>query len=186
VAPGDGAPPELVLMRIQWKSEDVDFKVGDLVQLHYDGNTVFESLAGTDQPWLEAMNEMLGRTFYVRSKPGPGLVGLPNPDAAQRAWQDVVFPESVVRAGEELAKGDIVRMLASEEAVKRSFETVNYVWHFLMRGMLGQEFPILEMTSQGIVALPSPDGSQGGRWYFPVSCVSRVGADFEAVVPRQK
>merc|ERR1712032_482973 len=102
-----------------------------------------------------------------------------------QARKDVVFPESVVRAGEELKLGDIVRMLPSEKAVQLSFATARYVWHPLMKGMLGKEFPILEMTSRGTIALPSPDGSQNGKWYFPVSCISKVASDFEAVVRRQ-
>jgi len=179
-----GVPPQLVLVSLQWKSEETTFAVGDLVQLHYDGNVISESLNGTEQPWVDHMNEMLGRTFTVRSVPKEGFVGLPNPDPSQ-ARKDVVFPESVVRAGEELNLGDIVRMLPTEKAVKLSFETAHYVWHPLMKGMLGKEFPILEMTSQGIIALPSPDGSQNGKWYFPVSCASKVASDFEAVVRRQ-
>lgn len=180
-----GAPPQLVLVRLQWKSEETTFAVGDLVQLHYDGNVVSESLGGTEQPWVDHMNDMLGRSFKVRSVPKEGFVGLPNPDPSQ-AREDVVFPESVVRAGEELKLGDIVRMLPSEKAVKLSFETARYIWHPLMEGMLGKEFPILEMTSRGIIALPSPDGSQNGKWYFPVSCATKVASDFEAVVRRQE
>merc|ERR1740121_1272451 len=180
-----GTPPQLALVRLQWKSEQTTFAVGDLVQLHYDGDVIYESLDGTEQPWLDHMNDMLGRSFAVRSVPKEGFVGLPNPDPSQ-AGKDVVFPESVVRAGEELKSGDIVRMLPSEKAVKLSFETAHYIWHPLMRGMLGREFPILEMTSRGIIALPSPDGSQNGMWYFPNSCVSSVASDFEPVVRRQQ
>ena len=37
-----------------------------------------------------------------------------------------------------------------------------------MKGMLGKRFPILDILEDGdIIALPSPDGSQYGKWYFP-------------------
>ena len=37
-----------------------------------------------------------------------------------------------------------------------------------MKGMLGKRFPILDILEDGdIIALPSPDGSQDGKWYFP-------------------
>ena len=36
-----------------------------------------------------------------------------------------------------------------------------------MKSMLGKIFPILEILDNGdIIALPSPDGSQDGKWYF--------------------
>merc|ERR1712113_1224845 len=123
---------------LQWKNEESEFAVGDLVQLHYDGNVVFESLQGTEQTWFDAMDEMLGRTFIVRSVPKPGFVGLASPDPETPA-HNVVFPKSVVRAGEELARDDIVRMLSTEQEVRLSFATANYRWDDQMRGMLGKE-----------------------------------------------
>lgn len=178
-----GPPTELTVVRLQWKSTEQSFRRGDLVQLHYDGNVVHDGLQSEGLPWTDAMNAMLGRTFAVQDSSAEGRVALPNPDPAH-AGVPVVFPASVVRDGEELARGDIVRMLTSESAVRLSFRTVGYVWHDLMRGMLGREFPILEMTSRGIIALPSPDGSQDGKWYFPVSVVSKVDAETENVIRR--
>lgn len=174
-----GPPTELTLVVQPWKTTEVVFQAGDLVQLHYDGNVVHESLRDTGYAWVDGMNSMLGRTFLVKKVPRPGFVELPFPKA------NAIFPDSVVRPGEVLAEGDIVRMHHKEEVVKVSFQTSFYVWHNLMRGMLGREFRVLQLTEPGIVALPSPDGSQNGMWYFPVSVVSRVDAeaDFEDPIP---
>ena len=35
--------------------------------------------------------------------------------------------------------------------------------------MLGKEYPILEIVDKDIIAIPSPDGSQDGKWYFSKS-----------------
>eukprot|EP00927_Polykrikos_kofoidii_P057436 TRINITY_DN51582_c0_g1_i1.p1 TRINITY_DN51582_c0_g1~~TRINITY_DN51582_c0_g1_i1.p1 ORF type:complete len:279 (-),score=36.59 TRINITY_DN51582_c0_g1_i1:225-1004(-) len=182
-----GLPPSLTLLQLGWKGEGgVRYRVGEQVQLHYDGNVVFESLAeitaeNVKQEWLDLMNDMLGRTFTVMTVPAEDVVGLPHPSGSE----DVVFfPVSVVRQGETFRRGDVVRMNPNEQAVLISFNTCGYVWHHLMRGMLGKEFPILEETRPGIIALPSPDGSQNGLWYFPVSVVSKVTGDEEEEVVR--
>mmetsp|Transcript_104324 Transcript_104324/g.183872 ORF Transcript_104324/g.183872 Transcript_104324/m.183872 type:complete len:305 (+) Transcript_104324:84-998(+) len=175
-----GPPAELSFVRLQWKMDEDKFGVGDLVQLHYDGNVVFDSLSETEEKWEDTMNDMLGRTFQVKALTAAGLCCLPSPKDRSL----VAFPNSVLRRGEVLAKDDIVRMHESEQSVQHSFASVGYIWHPLMRGMLGKEFPVLEETSTGIVALPSPDGSQNGMWYFPVSVVSKVSSGFEEVVRR--
>ena len=36
-----------------------------------------------------------------------------------------------------------------------------------MRSMLGKKWDVLEVFNNGIIGLPSPDGSQEGKWYFP-------------------
>ena len=41
--------------------------------------------------------------------------------------------------------------------------------------MLGKEFPVLEVVGNGIIALPSPDGSFSGKWYFHTSVVRPSG-----------
>jgi len=186
---GLGLPAELSFVKVQWKIDEEVFETGDLVQLHYNGNVVADSLAGTRQEWCDSMNEMLGRTFTVMEVPWPGCVSLPSPtDCVDgdifRGSSMVTFPDCVVRKGEVLALGDIVRMSSSKESVCHSFQSCGYVWHHLMKGMLGKEFTILDMTSQGIIALASPDGSQNGKWYFPVSVVSKVTGDHEEVVRR--
>ena len=67
-----------------------------------------------------------------------------------------------------MEEGDIVFLTTSEFAVKQEFAKVNYIWNDQMKGMLGKRFPILEILEDGdIIALPSPDGSQNGKWYFP-------------------
>jgi len=172
---------EFVLVLLQWKSDELDFATGDLVQLHYDGNVVYDSLQGTGQAWDDLMNEMLGRTFTVRGVPAEGFVALPSPDPS-KAHEDVIFPKAVVRSGEELKEGDIVRMNSSEQSVRLSFTTSNYAWDDLMCGMLGKEFPIVEMTNSGLIGLPPPVGV--GSWMFPVSAVTKSAAEHETIVRR--
>merc|ERR1712176_1589329 len=113
---------------------------------------------------MYSMNDMLGRTFQVRNVL-PGIVELPSPDADD-SHNSVKFPNSVIRSTQEIVrKGDVVKMLSSEDAVRISFNSCGYRWDTLMKGMLGQEYPILEETRKGIIALPSPDGSQNGKCY---------------------
>merc|ERR1712079_758885 len=118
--------------------------------------------------------------------PKPGVVALPSSDKGAGFGACVNFPFSVVRKGEVLNTGDIVRMNSSSDAVRLCFRSCGYCWDKQMDGMLGKEFPILEMTSKGIVALPSPDGSQNGKWYFPVSVVKKVSGEHEDVVRRDR
>ena len=51
-------------------------------------------------------------------------------------------------------------------------------WDDRIKGMLGKIFTILETHNFGenfyIIALPSPDGSQNGKWYFPSSVLKIV------------
>lgn len=178
-----GVPSEIALVELQWKTDEETYETQDLVQLHHDGNVVFESLEATETKWMDEMNAMLGRTFQVKAVPSPGMVSLPSPVSSQTFEESLVtFPDSVVRKGEVLQQGDVVQMNTSQTVVEHSFFRAGYVWHPLMIGMLGKEFPILEMTSKGIIALPSPDGSQNGKWYFPVSVVTKVSGEQEEVV----
>ena len=43
-----------------------------------------------------------------------------------------------------------------------------------MRLMLGEKFPIVAIFDPKTVALPSPDGSHDGKWYFPKSLVTKI------------
>ena len=65
-------------------------------------------------------------------------------------------------------------LVNDEEFIKSEFEKSDYRWDDLMRKMLGEKFPIIEITNPMTVALPSPDGSQNGKWYFPTSVISRT------------
>jgi hypothetical protein len=51
---------------------------------------------------------------------------------------------------------------------------ITIIWHPRMKEMLGKTFIPLESEYDGFVALPSPDGSQGGKWYFPSDTVTTV------------
>ena len=44
-----------------------------------------------------------------------------------------------------------------------------------MRSMLGKKLKVVAVLENGIIALPSPDGSQNGRWYFMKSVVHKPG-----------
>ena len=58
---------------------------------------------------------------------------------------------------------------------------INYRWDNKMRGMLGKEHRLLAVFDDGIIALPSPDGSgswktpQDGKLYFDKSVVRKSG-----------
>ena len=55
----------------------------------------------------------------------------------------------------------------------------HYIWSDRMIDMLGKQYPVLEVVSGNglhMIGLPSPDGPQNGKWYFPESVVSRQGA----------
>ena len=75
--------------------------------------------------------------------------------------------------------GDTVEISSSESKVKQSFENkfagkTRYIWSDKMAGMLGKQFPVLEVLEGNMIALPSPDGSQDGKWYFPLEIVKKV------------
>ena len=62
-----------------------------------------------------------------------------------------------------------------EHFVKSEFSLRHLNWDDGMRLMLGEKFPILaiiDYKNSSYVALPSPDGSQDGKWYFPKSLVT--------------
>lgn len=71
--------------------------------------------------------------------------------------------------------GDIVTLSDSESAVRKSFENGEFkeflFWSDGMKVMLGNQFPVLETFEDGMIGLPSPDGSQNGTWYFYESVV---------------
>ena len=76
----------------------------------------------------------------------------------------IIFPD--------LKKDDLVILVNDERFVKSELIKSNFLWGDKMRLMLGKTFPILE-TDGRAVALPSPDGSQDDKWYFPKSVVTR-------------
>ena len=47
-----------------------------------------------------------------------------------------------------------------------------------MTSMLGDTFKVLPKSAAKanpkIIALPSPDGSQNGQWYFPKTVVTKI------------
>ena len=81
----------------------------------------------------------------------------------------IIFPD--------LKKDDLVILVNDEQFVKSALINSNFLWDDKMRLMLGKTFPILETRDGRTVALPSPDGSQDGKWYFPISVLTMVGLD---------
>ena len=73
-------------------------------------------------------------------------------------------------------------LVNDEEFVKSEFNRSDFIWDDQMRLMLGKTFRILEITDHRTVALPSPDGSQGGKWYFPKSVITRPGINYYTYV----
>ena len=61
-----------------------------------------------------------------------------------------------------------------EHLVKSEFGLSNFRWDYQMRLMLGEKFPIVAIFDPKTVALPSPDGSHDGKWYFPKSLLTKA------------
>jgi len=75
-----------------------------------------------------------------------------------------------------VVEGAIVRLSSNESSLRDTFEAhPNFMWHDGMVGMLGGTYRVAKVKL-GVVGLPSPDGSQGGVWYFPEALVTPVGA----------
>ena len=65
-----------------------------------------------------------------------------------------------------------------EQLVKSEFSLSNFRWNDQMRLMLGEKFPIVAILDLKTVALPSLDGSEDVKWYFPKSLVTKAGMKF--------
>ena len=76
---------------------------------------------------------------------------------------------------DSLNVGDVVVLSNSESEVKESFNSISYDWSEKMRSMLGKKLKVVAVLENGVIALPSPDGSQNGRWYFMKSVVHKPG-----------
>ena len=78
-----------------------------------------------------------------------------------------------------MQEGDVVLLHSSEAFVKSEFTQINFVWDTQMRSMLGNKYKVLPKfiakNDPEVVALPSPDGSQNGQWYFPTSVITKIG-----------
>ena len=61
-----------------------------------------------------------------------------------------------------------------EDFVKSEFGLSKFRWNDQIRLMLGEKFPIMAIFDPKTVALPSPDGSGDGKWYFPKSLVTKA------------
>ena len=74
---------------------------------------------------------------------------------------------------------DVVFLHEDEAFVKSEFAKINFVWDDQMTSMLGNTYKVLpKFIARGnteIIALPSPDGSQNGQWYFPKSVITKIG-----------
>ena len=73
--------------------------------------------------------------------------------------------------------GDTVVLSSNMEYVKSTFSNTPFTWNALMVGMLGKLYEVLDVKSTS-VALPSPDGSYNGKWYFPNAVISLLGINF--------
>ena len=80
--------------------------------------------------------------------------------------------------------GDIVTLSTSASAVRNSFNNLWTIlssrrtglgWNNLMYNMLGKKYSVLGIYANNVLALPSPDGSQNGKWYFSKSVVCKHG-----------
>ena len=77
--------------------------------------------------------------------------------------------------------GQRVRICSDERHVKRCFDSIQYQYSGLMDAMCGEEFEVVcharENYGTNIIGLPSPDGTQDGVWYFPVTLLEHQAED---------
>ena len=82
-----------------------------------------------------------------------------------------------------------MRLTSDVVHLAREFDTIGYQWSELMSTMTGNEYEVLCLARENrdttIVGLPSPDGSQGGVWYFPTTVLERDGAQEAAKQARE-
>ena len=73
--------------------------------------------------------------------------------------------------------GQRVRISSDAQHVRRCFDLIQYEHSELMDDMCGQAFEVVcharENRGTNMIGLPSPDGSQDGVWYFPVTVLDR-------------
>ena len=73
-----------------------------------------------------------------------------------------------------MERGDLVILNDNEAFIKSEFSKSFFAWDDKMKFMLGKSYTILEIFDSKTVALPSPDGSQNGLWYFPKTVVMKL------------
>ena len=61
-----------------------------------------------------------------------------------------------------------------EDFVKSEFGLSNFIWNDDMKLYLGEKFPIVAIIDHKTIALPTPDGRQDGKWYFPKSLITKA------------
>ena len=61
-----------------------------------------------------------------------------------------------------------------EDFVKSEFGLSNFIWNDDMKLYLGKKFPIVAIRDHKTIALPTPDGRQDGKWYFPKSLLTKA------------
>ena len=89
------------------------------------------------------------------------------------------FSLGIIEIISTIQEGDLVILHKDENFVQSEFEKINFIWDDQMTSMLGNTYKVLpKFISRGnteIIALPSPDGSQNGQWYFPKSVITKIG-----------
>ena len=73
--------------------------------------------------------------------------------------------------------GSFVRLSDDAQEVHEAFEAVGEAWDDRLEGMLGRLFRVLDVPAPAVVGLVSPDGGQGGLWYFPVGILEKVALE---------
>ena len=91
----------------------------------------------------------------------------------QSKTDDVFFLIDWGRCRGDLPKiGDIVKLTNSATFLYYEFLKVGHLWYDEMNNtMLGKVYKVLERPKNTTVTLPSPNGEQNGKWYFPKSAV---------------
>lgn len=110
----------------------------------------------------------------------PILVEIEDTPGSERGYDDGDGgPSEKVedRGPPTVKRGSRVTLLppADKNQVVQMFNNAKYNgrlrYKSAMDGMLGREYPVKEVGKDGSVGLPSPDGSEGGVWNFPMEAV---------------
>lgn len=104
----------------------------------------------------------------------PMFVEVEDTPGSEQGPEDVVESRQDDDGPPKVRKGVRVIVKTSEADVKEMFTKSKgkLGWKPLMRQMLGKEYPVRSVNEKNqTVGLPSPDGSEGGIWTFPLNAV---------------
>lgn len=148
-------------------------QIDEWVELTSDRSQLENSFKDIIYRWDDLMEGMLGKIFPILDVCEGDIVALPAPDGSFGGkW---FFSTQVLRRVDDarIVQGDCVE-ISDVELVRMAFNTYKFRWDDQMLPMCNDKFRVVCVPEKNYVGLGSPDGSQGGWWYFHITCVRRV------------